>query len=84
MADKITRQRFRESERKLQLIAKFIDAQLPEGIVFALTIFTVGEASYAGYVSNAERADMIKALRECADTLEAKAESAPGANLEKH
>lgn len=84
MVSGVTRQRFRDSERRLQGIAKQIDAELPEGIVFALTIFTVGDGGYAGYVSNAQRGDMIKALRECADTLEAKADSPPGANLERH
>lgn len=84
MGSTVTRQRFREAERRLQTIARQIEGQLPEVIVFALTIFTAGEAGYAGYVSNAARADMVKALRECADTLEAKADSPPGSNVERH
>lgn len=71
----------RAAEARLRGLADRISEQLPEGIGFALVTFTVGEGGYAGYVSNARRADMIKALRECADKLEAKRDSPPGAPI---
>lgn len=37
----------------------------------------ISGAGYSGYVSNADRDAMIKALRECADVLEAKKDFAP-------
>lgn len=77
-------QRHRIAEGRMQDLAKRIDKRLPEGILFALVTFTAGEGGYAGYVSNGHRADMIKALRECADILEAKADMPPGAPLARH
>ena len=65
--------RHRVAEGRLQKCARFLDKQMPAGIRFALVTFTFGDGGYAGYVSSARREDMIKALRECADNLEAKA-----------
>lgn len=71
----------RSGEARLRGLADHITETLPEGTGFALVTFTLGEGGYAGYVSNARRADMIKALRECADTLEARRDSPPGAPI---
>lgn len=84
MPDPIMRQRFRQGEQKLQSIAERLKEWLPDGLCFALIIFTPGKDGYAGYVCNAKRTDMIRALRECADTLEAHADSPPGSNLERN
>jgi hypothetical protein len=58
------------AEAQLQKLAGFIEGILPKGVLFCLHTFTVGEGGYSSYVSNAHRSDMIKALREAADTLE--------------
>lgn len=41
------------------------------GVGFALLLFDFGEAGHLTYVSNAQRADMIKALYECIANLQA-------------
>ncbi len=56
-------------EEKLQGLAQHIEHTLPQGVCFALLTFTVGESGYTGYVSNANRADMVTALLEAADIL---------------
>lgn len=48
---------------------KLTDA-MPPGWGFALVLFTFGEGGFLTYMSNAQRADMVKALRECADKIE--------------
>lgn len=84
MSDATKLARHRNTEALLQGIAKGLDDILPEGICFALVTFTVGSGGYAGYVSNGRRPEMIKALRECADTLEARADMPPGAPLSRN
>ena len=59
-----------EIERKMQGIAKTVGAMIPEGWGFAVLCYSFGENGFMNYVSNGERAAMIKALRECADKLE--------------
>ena len=63
-------------EKDLSEIARNISDQLKslygKSMGFALTIFEFYNPGVGDYVSNAERSDMIKALRECADRLEAK------------
>ncbi len=44
---------------------------------FALIIFPFNQPGYAGYVSNGQRQDVIKALRKAADKLEAGQEIGP-------
>ena len=51
-------------------LAPAIDAQLDEREGFALLLFDFGEKGSLAYISNAQRRDMIRALRECADELE--------------
>lgn len=49
-------------------IAEAVVEKLPEGALFAILVFD--DPKVAQYVSNAQRADIIKALREGADRLE--------------
>lgn len=70
--------KYRQSEAMLQDVARGLREIFPSGIEFALCIFASGDGKYAGYVSSAEREDMIKALRECADNLEAHFDVQPG------
>lgn len=55
--------------QKMRDIADHVKAQLPEGIGFAVLVFQFGGGP-AGYFTNANRATMVKALREQADRLE--------------
>lgn len=41
------------------------------GALFALLVFTEGPSGFTSYISNARRVDLILALREMADKLEA-------------
>lgn len=66
----IQRATLEEVERKMQGIAKTVKAMVPEGWGFAVLCFSYGEGGFMNWVSNAQRADMIKALREMADKLE--------------
>jgi hypothetical protein len=59
-----------EAERKMQGIAGTVQKMVPQGWGFAVLCFSFGENGFMNYVSNAERQDMIKALRECADQIE--------------
>lgn len=70
--------RFRVAESRLQKCARLVSRQLPAGVGFALVCFTHGAGGYSGYVSDLHRDDMIKALRECADVLEARRDVKPG------
>ena len=72
------RELFPEAERAAQSTAQLIGAALPPGYGFALLVFSFDKGGYLTYVSNAQRADLVKTLRECADTLEANRDSPPG------
>lgn len=72
------RRRFPEAERAAAGIASLIGDKLPPGYGFALLVFSFGEGGYLTHVSNCNRADLVKTLRECADTLEARKDSPPG------
>lgn len=49
---------------KLQGIAKKVDAELPEGFGFVVFAFKFNEKGQLMYVSNADRADVVKAMEE--------------------
>ena len=69
-----TQEQRRAIEDVAQAIAGQIGAAVDEmrlEVGFALLVFTFGEEGFSTYVSNARREDMIKALRENADRLEA-------------
>ncbi len=72
------RRNFPEAERAAQFVAQSIGYRLPEGYGFALLVFSFGEAGYLTHVSNCERTDLVKILRECADVLDRNADSPPG------
>ena len=55
----------------MQSLARIIDKEV-SGNGFALLVFPFGNEKMSNYVSNAQREDMIKALRETADRLENK------------
>ena len=56
----------------MQQMAEKISPMLPKDFGFAILVFPFGDGGTSNYISNAERADMIKALRETADRLEYK------------
>ncbi len=45
-------------------IGRKMKQQLPPGVGFALLVFDFGEKGNLAYVSNADRADMLVAMRE--------------------
>ena len=57
-----------EAERKTAEIGRIIGDQMPKGWGFALLVFSFGEDGFMNWISNTRRADMVKALRECADS----------------
>ena len=68
----------RKIEDQAQNLAQIIGGVADSvGVGFALLFFTWGEGGWSTYVSNAEREDMVKALRECADNLEHGRDVAP-------
>ena len=67
----------RGMEAKAREIGRLIGAGMPKGWGFALLLFEFGPGGNASYISNAERADMIHALREQADVLERHGDTPP-------
>jgi hypothetical protein len=61
-----------ETRSKMTDMARILDG-LFEGSGFALFIFAFGEEAQMSYISNADRKDMIRALRRFADKSEASA-----------
>ena len=60
------------TDKTMRFIADDIKAKCGDKYGFVVLVFPFGEAGRAAhYISNARREDMIKALREKADTLEA-------------
>ena len=53
-------------------IGRDIGNRLPQGIGFAVLVFEFGTNGLLTWISNAQRADMVKSLRECADNLDKK------------
>lgn len=68
----MTREQVRAQMQALaREIGELIESCLPTSrIGFALSLFTFSEPRYLAWISNASRADMIRALREQADRLE--------------
>lgn len=62
--------RNQQCEQLLRDIGGILKRACPEGIGFALEIFTFGEGGDMFYVSNAGRGDMIECLRELIEKLE--------------
>jgi hypothetical protein len=68
---------FRAVENRMQEMAGFVRRRIPKSWGFTVLCFEYGGGAMT-YISSAERATMVKALRECADTLEARADGPPG------
>ena len=64
-----------EMERSAREIGGLVGGAVPEGVGFALHLWSIGEGGWATFVSNVDRDDHINALRE----LIAKHEEAEGA-----
>lgn len=60
------------SKEIMQAMGSAIGDTIPKGFGYALIIFPFGGSCISNYISNADRSDMIKALRETADALEGK------------
>lgn len=72
------RRDFPAAEEAAQLAARAIGSLLPPDYGFALLVFSFGPGGFLTHVSNADRSDMVKVLRECADVLDRHADSPPG------
>ena len=57
-----------ELQELMSSVANAVKEKIPEKTLFAVLVFD--EPGLAQYVSNVQRADMVKALREAADKLE--------------
>lgn len=59
---------FQERDPEIEVIlkdlGKIIGSSLPKGVGFSLFIFDIGEGGNMFYISNADRQDMIKAMKE--------------------
>jgi hypothetical protein len=85
------RERTEEELHRLETVAQRVGGLIggaidsgDSGALFALLMFTPGEEGWMTWVSNAERPDMVKALREMADKLEAGLDMPPGSSHRKH
>jgi len=54
----------------MQEMAKKVKSMLPKDFGFTILVFPFNEPGVSNYISNANRVDMIKSLREAADRLE--------------
>lgn len=72
------REEFPEVERSAQRVAQAIGGAFPPGWGFALLVFSYGAGGYCTHISSCQRDDLIKLLRETADTLEANRMEPPG------
>ena len=61
----------RDLENRAREVGIMLRGIMPEGVGFAFLMFTFGDDGWMTYASNAERADMIKALNEMVEKLEA-------------
>lgn len=50
--------------------AAAVKKEIPEGYGFMILVFEFNKPGISNYISNAQRPDMIKSLRETADRLE--------------
>lgn len=56
--------------QQMRAMGEALREVLPKGLGFALLVFATDNPGLANYISNCDREDMIKALRETADRLE--------------
>jgi len=60
------------SKNAMQEMANRVKELLPKDLGFTILVFPFNEPGVSNYISNANRSDMIKALRETAERLEKK------------
>lgn len=60
-----------ELEAKARAIGRIIGGACPPGVGFSLQLFDFGDSGFCTYISNAQRDDMIKAMKELIGKLEA-------------
>ena len=60
------------SGQAMKKMGKMIEKMLPKDFGYAVLVFPFHNLGVGNYISNAQREDMIKALRETADRLEKK------------
>lgn len=53
-----------ELREKMNEVARLLDASLPEGVCFAFFAFDTWPGGFTNYISNAEREDVVRTLRE--------------------
>jgi hypothetical protein len=53
-----------KAEAMLKEVGQILKGMCPDGYGFSLLVFTFGEGGNMFYASNAQRQDMIKAMRE--------------------
>jgi hypothetical protein len=53
-----------EVRERMNEIARLIDGALPRGFGFVLLVFKFGRAGFMNYISNTERADVVRAMKE--------------------
>lgn len=58
------------SKEVMKKMGEYVQKLLPKDFGFALIVYKFKEAGVSNYISNGERSDMIKALREIADRLD--------------
>ena len=58
------------SKEAMKKMGEGIQKMLPKDMGYALLVFPFHNAGVSNYISNAQRDDMIKVLRETADRLE--------------
>lgn len=61
--------KFEEVRTRLNALGDVISKEIFPGLGFMLIVFEFHKSGISNYISNAERADMVKALRETADRL---------------
>lgn len=53
-----------EVREQMNDVARAIDGALPAGKGFVLLVFDFGDGGFMNYISNSERADMVRAMKE--------------------
>lgn len=61
-----------DTDQTMRDLANHVKGTVGDGYGFVVLVFPFGEPGVANYISNGSREDMITALREKADVLEAK------------
>ena len=64
-------------ESTARVVGVRIEQALPPGVGFTLLLFTFGEGGWLTYLSSAQRADMIRTLREALAKLEQHGDKPP-------